>query len=407
MLYYSYQVVNKSGSCIMAEIKLKINDIDCAACVRRLERALGAHSGVFSVQISYASGRAELCYDADKTNIADIVRCVKNAGFRVTTETAFIKCADLAAAEAALKALDCVAHFERDEESGCAKAQFWPVGIDEEYIIQALGMPAEVTIVSSDEDGGGRVKQPAFLRGIFAAIFFSLPQLWDISFAARLIFGALTLLSGAHFFRAAVRAIKKKVLSPDIAAGIILMVMYVLCAVDIIHFLLLTAVTVLLLLSRYAESRAVYALGASVRRLSHMQPKTARILKNGEMTEKSIDELHAGDIISVLPGERIAADGEIVCGECMVDESALTGETGLAQRYMGDTVLCGSLDRAGEMRVIVAHAGKDTVLQRKISELSHAELPRALSVAASALGMTAVFTLIFRGKAAKNENLRN
>lgn len=398
MLYYPYQVVNKSGSCIMAEIKLKINDIDCAACVRRLERALGAHSGVFSVQVSYASGRAELCYDADKTNIANIVRCVKNAGFSVTTETALIKCADLAAAETALKALDRVAHVERDEESGCIKAQLWPVGIDEEYITQALGMPAEVTIVSPDEDGGGRVKQTAFLRGIFAAIFFSLPQLWDISFAARLIFGALTLLSGAHFFRAAVRAIKKKVLSPDIAAAIILMVMYVLCTVDIIHFLLLTAVTVLLLLSRYAESRAVYALGASARRLSHMQPETARVLKNGETAEKSIDELHAGDIISVLPGERIAADGEIVCGECTVDESAITGGGELTQKRVGDTVLCGSLNRAGEGYIRAAHTGKNTVLQRKISELSHAQLPHALSVAASALGMTAVFTLIFRGK---------
>ena len=88
----------------------------------------------------------------------------------------------------------------------------------------------------------------------------------------------------------------------------------------------------------------------------------------------------------------------IVCGECTVDESAITGGGELTQKRVGDTVLCGSLNRAGEVYIRAAHTGKNTVLQRKISELSHAELPHALSVAASALGMTAVFTLIFRGK---------
>ena len=326
----------------MAEVKLKISDIDCAACVRRVRRAISECFGVESVYVSYASGRAEIRYDEDKTGLAGIVKCVKKAGFGVPTETALVKCEDLAAAEAALNALDCVASFERDEENGAIKARLWPVGADEEYIARSLGMPAEVTVESSGEDGQAPVKQSEFLRGIFAAVFFSLPQLWDISAAARLIFGALTLLGGAYFYRASARAIRKRVLSPDIAAALILTVLYILCAVDITHYLLLTAATLLLLLSRCAEHRAVYALGASARRLSHMQPKTAHVFQNGEASEKSVDELRTGDIISVLPGERIAADGQIVFGECTVDESAITGGEELIEKRMGDTVLCGS-----------------------------------------------------------------
>lgn len=382
----------------MAEVKLKISDIDCAACVGRVRRALAECLGVEAVQVSYTASRAEIRYDEDKTDLAGIVKCVKKAGFGVPTETALVKCEDLAAAEAALDAMDCVASFERDEKSDAVKAQLWPVGADEEHIACAIGMPAEVTIERHDEEGGGAVKQSAFLRGVFAAIFFSLPQLWDISAAARLIFGALTLLAGAYFYRASARAIKKRVLSPDIAAAVILTVLYVLCAVDITNYLLLTATTVLLLLSRYAERRAVYALGASARRLSHMQPKTVHVFQNGEASEKSVDELRTGDIISVLPGERIAADGQIVFGECTVDESAITGGEELIEKRMGDTVLCGSLDRAGEVHLRVVRSGRDTVLHGKISALGQAELPRTASFIAAALGMTAVFALLFGGK---------
>lgn len=381
----------------MTEVTLKISDIDCTACVGRVSRALAACPGVESARVSYTSGTAEICYDETETELSVIAKSVKDAGFRVRTETAIIKCPDFTAVEAALHTLDCAARFERDEEIGCIKAQLWPVGADEEHIARALGVPAEVTIERHDE-GGVAVKQSAFLRGVFAAIFFSLPQLWDISLAARLVFGFLTLLSGKCFYLSTARAIKKKVLSPDIAAAAALTVLYVLCAVDITRFLLLTAATVLLLLSRYAECRAVYALGASARRLSHMQPKTAHVLQNGAASEKSIDELCAGDMISVLSGERIAADGEIVFGECTVDESAITGGGELMQKRVGDTVLCGSLDRAGELRIRVVRSGKDTVLQGKISALGQAELPHSVSRIASALGMTAVFALILGGK---------
>ena len=64
-------------------------------------------------------------------------------------------------------------------------------------------------------------------------------------------------------------------------------------------------------------------------------------------------------------------------------------------------MLCGSIDRAGEVHMRIVRAGKDTVLQRRISELSRAEPPRAVARIAAALGMTAVFALMFGGKDGK------
>ena len=75
----------------MAEVKLKISDIDCAACVNRVRRAISECFGVESVYVSYTAGRAEIRYDEDKTGLAGIVKCVKKAGFGVPTETPLVK----------------------------------------------------------------------------------------------------------------------------------------------------------------------------------------------------------------------------------------------------------------------------------------------------------------------------
>lgn len=385
----------------MTEISLKINGIDCAACVGRLSRALSAHSGLISAQVSYAAQSAQILYDEAETDIAGIARCIKNAGYGVPTDTLSVKCENTEAALAALSSLGCAAQLESDEENGLVKAQLWPAGIDEDCIRSALGSDAEIVITRADTGSAGSASQTGLWRGAFCALFFSLPQLWDTAAAARMIFGALTLLGGAYFFRASVRAVRKKVLSPDIAAAVILLALYALCAAGKAHFLLLTAAVLLLLACRIAECRAVYALGASARRLSHMQPKTARVLQNGETAEKPADELRMGDILCVLPGERFAADGEIISGECTVDDSAVTGERELKAKRAGDTVLCGALLRAGEPRIKAVRTGKDSVLQRKISALCSPALPKAVSAAASALGMTAVFTLLLKGETAE------
>ncbi len=381
----------------MAEVSIRINGIDCAACVRRLQRALTELDGVLSAQVSYTSGTAELCYDEDMLDIADIAACVKKAGFTVPMETALIRCGSPDAAGASLRALDCVAQLEESSD-GLIMARLWPVGADAEYIARALGMPAEIEIKSPEAKRGGVAGQAAIARGIFLALFFSLPQLWDISAAARIVFGSLTLLGGEYFYRACVRAVKKRLLSPDAAAAVLLTALYALCVSGAASFLLLTAATVLLLISRCIEKHAVYVLGASARRLSHMQPGTAHVLQNGESADKAADSLRTGDIVRVLPGERFPADGVILSGECLSDDSAVTGENELTAKRAGDTVLCGTLDRDGELLVSVVRAGRDTVLQRKISGLGSAELPRGLPLIASALGLSAAFTLLLRGK---------
>ena len=95
----------------MKEISLKISDIDCAACVERLNRALGAVNGVRAAAVNYASGRALISYDEDEASIASIAAAVKKAGFGVPADSVELKCPALDAetmsrALAALRAME-------------------------------------------------------------------------------------------------------------------------------------------------------------------------------------------------------------------------------------------------------------------------------------------------------------
>ena len=95
----------------MKEISLKISDIDCAACVERLNRAISAVNGVRDAAVNYASGRALISYNEDEASIASIAAAVKKAGFGVPADSVELKCPALDAetmsrALAALRAMD-------------------------------------------------------------------------------------------------------------------------------------------------------------------------------------------------------------------------------------------------------------------------------------------------------------
>ncbi|MEI3062081.1 MAG: heavy-metal-associated domain-containing protein [Oscillospiraceae bacterium] len=119
----------------MKEISLKISDIDCAACVERLNRAISAVNGVRAAAVNYASGRALISYDEDETSIASIAAAVKKAGFGVPADSVELKCPALDAetmsrALAALRAMEEVQSAEQNAETGSILVRVWPVNPD-------------------------------------------------------------------------------------------------------------------------------------------------------------------------------------------------------------------------------------------------------------------------------------
>ena len=156
----------------MKEISLKISDIDCAACVERLNRALGAVNGVRAAAVNYASGRALISYDEDEASIASIAAAVKKAGFGVPADSVELKCPALDAetmsrALAALRAMEEVQSAEQNAETGSILVRVWPVNPDSRRLLAALrevGVWAELGEMTSGEEESEIRKRLALLR---------------------------------------------------------------------------------------------------------------------------------------------------------------------------------------------------------------------------------------------------
>jgi Cu+-exporting ATPase len=133
-----------------------------------------------------------------------------------------------------------------------------------------------------------------------------------------------------------------------------------------------------LLLGKWLEARAKRAAIASVDALARLQPSTARKRNSdGSEAEVSIDTLHPGDQIVILPGERIPIDGTLLSGRTTVDESMLTGEATPIERNPGDRILSGSLNYDGAIVSTVQIAGEGTTLRQIARLVEQAQGSRA------------------------------
>ncbi|MGY6553290.1 MAG: heavy metal translocating P-type ATPase [Wenzhouxiangella sp.] len=137
-------------------------------------------------------------------------------------------------------------------------------------------------------------------------------------------------------------------------------------------------IVTLILLGRLLEARAKSRTGAAIERLLGLQAKTARVERDGEVMELAIDELRRGDHVRVRPGETVPVDGEVIEGESRVDESMLTGEPEPVRRSPGDNVVGGTVNQSGLLVVRATDLGSDAVLAqivRMVQKAQGAKLP--------------------------------
>ncbi|HYZ53395.1 MAG TPA: heavy metal translocating P-type ATPase [Streptosporangiaceae bacterium] len=121
-------------------------------------------------------------------------------------------------------------------------------------------------------------------------------------------------------------------------------------------------VTVLILLGRYFEARAKRRSGAALRALASLGAKDAAVLRDGREIRVPVEQLAAGDLFVVRPGEKIATDGVVESGSSAVDTSMLTGEPVPAEVTAGDAVTGGCVNTSGRLVVRATRVGADTQL---------------------------------------------
>lgn len=133
----------------------------------------------------------------------------------------------------------------------------------------------------------------------------------------------------------------------------------------------------LILFGKYMEQVAAGEANSAIRKLMHLQPRTALVQRGDTFVELPVDQIAEHDRVRIRPGERVPVDGTIISGQCAVDESMLTGESMPVDKAPGDKVIGGSLNRAGSAIVSAEALGKASVLEQIIQIVRQAQCEKA------------------------------
>jgi len=340
-------------------LTLPIEGMTCASCVNRIERFLRKTDGVVEASVNLATERATVSFDPGLAGRSDLVKAVEAAGYDVRPEPV---------AQAASESGDAAA--VEVEQQDRAKAQE----------LRDLGLRALVSIVVA--------------AGIFALMFW--PErpiameelnklvLWPATF--------IQFWAGGRFYRAAWRALKHRSATMDtlVALGTSAAWVYSVVLTMWPHLVMAAGVEPVtyfdtsaliigfILAGRWMEARARTRTAGAVRALLSLQARMARLV-GADGTEKDVpvDQVQAGDLLRVRPGERIPVDGLVHDGRSSVDESMLTGESMPVGKGPGDEVIGATINTSGSFIFRATRVGAETVLAHIVRMVQEAQGSKA------------------------------
>jgi Cu+-exporting ATPase len=331
----------------------------CATCSKRVEKALSRVPGVVSANVNLASEQACVTYAPTETGWSDLKAAVERAGYGVVEPAA-----DDAATE------DAEAAAREREVAG--KRSKLRIGV-------ALGLP--LFLLSMARDFG--LISP-WLVGA-AAGSTTYPAYADLlNWLFLLLATPVQFYSGRDYYIHAWKALKDRTANMDtlVALGSSAAYFYSVALMLLgmsghVYFETAALIITLILVGKFLESRAKSQTSAAIKTLMGLQPKTARVLRNGEEHDMPVAEVRAGDVVVVRPGEKIPVDGEIIKGRSAVDESMVTGESLPVEKGEGDSVIGATVNRSGSFQFRATRVGKETALAQIIRLVQEAQGSRA------------------------------
>ena len=164
-------------------------------------------------------------------------------------------------------------------------------------------------------------------------------------------------------------------LSTSVAYGYSLISL--LAGADLQFFEASASVLTIFTIGEYLENRVIKTTTESIRNLLALKPRTAVVIRNGKEEVIDADAISVGDIVVAKPGEKIAADGQIVNGQSSIDESMITGESIPVNKSVGDKVIGGTINKNGYLQFKASAVGRHTVLASIIEMVKRARLAKA------------------------------
>ncbi|MCE7032084.1 heavy metal translocating P-type ATPase [Lysobacter sp. GX 14042] len=400
-----------------ARITLPVEGMNCASCVGRVEAALARVDGVAGVAVNLAAERADIQASGPIDRLA-LVRAVEKAGYQVPAAGVELAVEDMTCAscvgrvERALRAVPGVQEATVNLATGRASVR----GVaDAGALVAAVGGAGyaarviEPGVGGADQEAAAKkeAEHAALRRDLLLAAALALPVFllemgshlvpgvhglversiglqwsWYLQF---LLTTLVLAVPGRRFYRKGVPALVR--LAPDmdslVAVGTGAAYAYSVLATFApgllpagtvnVYYEAAAVIVTLILLGRVLEARARGRTSDAIRRLVGLQPRTARVLRDGATVELPIAGVVAGDTVLVRPGERVPVDGEVIDGRSYVDEAMITGEPVPVEKSVGSTVVGGTVNQTGAFSLRATAVGGQTVLAQIIRLVEQAQ----------------------------------
>ena len=402
-------------------VVISVRGMTCSSCASRIEKKISGLNGVMQARVNFGAEQVFIDLDPKKIFLATILESIKKIGFEVLLNQKSFP----------IKGLTCASCVSRVEDKlgalyGVLGAQ---VNLAAERVlinyVQSVSGTHEFqnalrgigyTLLLDDEDkdqANDLVEEhdvdeltPLFRRFVFSSSmaflillsgvdsvqnFFQEHDLVEHNFLLLLLATPVQFWGGWIFYRRAWAALTHGYsdMNTLIAIGTSAAYLYSLSItvypnffLDIgqkalVYFDSSVMIITLVLMGRLIEAKAKAKASNAIHKLIGLQPKTARVERDGVEVDISIVEVVHGDIITVRPGEKVPVDGIIISGSSSIDESMISGESTPIDKKSADEVIGGSLNKTGAFKMRATRLGKDSVLSQIVHLVTEAQGSKA------------------------------
>jgi Cu+-exporting ATPase len=353
--------------------RFDITGMTCSACQAAVSKEVSKVEGVSEVDVNLLSNSMDVHYDSEMVDADQIIKAVQDAGYdaRIHEKKSQAKAKD----SAAITEGTGLSIFEQQATEMKRRLQVSiPLVIVLMYFSMGTMIGAPIPGWMSGLEGSANFalvqflltipiiyeNQVYFTRG-FKALFKRHPNMDSL----------IAVGAGAAFIYGIFAMIR---INYGLGFGDMDVVM---TYRHDIYFESAAVILVLITVGKYLEVRSKSRTGDAIRKLMDLQPKTARVLRNGVEVEIDVEEVLTGDMVLIKPGESIPVDGIIREGSTSLDESALTGESMPVAKAVGDKVISATINKTGAIRFEATSVGEDTTIAQIIALVEDANATKA------------------------------
>jgi Cu+-exporting ATPase len=396
---------------------LIVHGISCAACEAKVRDALSALPGVTAVAVALPTGRVAIDHD-ERVSLADLAGVVASLGYQVAD-------AELSLTVEGMDCAGCVAKVEQalrdvagvtDVAVSLGTGTTWVRGYagvlekrDAIAAVSALGYKALEKLEGQDRLDREQEMRAAELRRqkinmwtvwplAIVIMILTFQGMWIIpefmpTSVKNWVLMALTIPvvvgPGRQFFAHSWRGLRRGVTDMNLLYATGIGASFLIASINTISpeagfggrqatfFESAAMLTGFIVLGRYLEAITRGRTSESIRRLMKLQPKVARVLRDGAEIDVAADEVEVGNIVLIRPGESVPVDGVVVEGYSSIDESMITGESIPVEKTVGARVIAGTVNRTGALRFEASQVGRDTTLAQIIRLVEDAQASKA------------------------------